>query len=252
MSFPADNSVDSKRKQWMHGVADKMRLQNYPVIRACFAECLGTMVLVIFGCGSIAQVVLSINEDGASTTFISISLGWGMAITFGVFFAGGNGPGHINPAITFAQALVGKLSFWLVPLYTISQLAGAFIGGLLLYGTYAEKIKQFAIDRDGGEYLMNTTGAIFTTHPWASTMTCFLDEVLGTALFSAGILTVIDMNNIKVPGHMQPLHVGLLFQTLVGCMSLNTGCSMNPARDLGPRFVLLMFGEFNCKLTARL
>lgn len=241
-----------KYQRFLHSAADKIRLRSSPLIRACLAELCGTAILVIFGCGVLAQVALGDHGNKAHGSFVSISLGWGMAVMLGVFFAGVNGHGNINPAITLAFALIGRVPLRRVPLYTISQVIGALLGAFALLGVYNENIVKMAHEKDGGLYLVNTTGNIFVTNPWASHLTCFLDQVMGTALLSAGALTVVDAKGWAMPGYLHPIYLGLLVFSLVGCFALNAGCALNPARDLGPRLMLLMSGGYYVLKRSRL
>lgn len=197
---------------------------------------------MLLGLGVIAQTFLGDHKRHAHGGFLSISLGWGMAVAFGVFFSGILGSGNINPAITLANALIGKLPFKRVPFYTLSQVLGAFVGALAVFGLYQEKIFQYALEMDNNTLRMTTTGNIFVTNPWASHVTCFFDQVLGTSMLAAGALAVTDSKGWKLPEYLHPLYLGLLVFALVGCFSLNAGAALNPARDLGPRLMLLMCG----------
>ncbi|VDP67061.1 unnamed protein product [Echinostoma caproni] len=223
-------------------LTDRIRLTRYPMARACLAECCGTAIMVIFGCGVLAQVELGSGGMQKHGTFISISLGWGLAVCLGVFFAGINGSGNINPAITLAWAILGRIPYKRVPFYTISQIFGAFLGAVTIYGVYWEKIWEHATVYDGGELFVNTTGNIFVTNPHASHWTCFIDQVMGTALLAACALAIVDRKTWNLPDFMHPISLGLMVYALVGCFALNAGCALNPARDLGPRLVLLICG----------
>lgn len=238
-----DDPIDIRYKQLISNIGDRIRFKNYPLIRACIAEACGTAILVIFGCGVLAQVFLGDHGAKAHGSFISVSLGWGFAVYLGVFFAGQNGHGLINPAITLAFAIIGKLPWKRVPLYTISQVIGGFIGGLAVYGVYYEKIMQYVATKDSNVFEMLTTGNIFVTNPWGSTLTCFLDQVFGTALLASGALVMCDSNGWNLPNYLHPLHLGILVYMCVGAFALNAGCALNPARDLGPRLMLTICGK---------
>ncbi|KAF6775058.1 hypothetical protein AHF37_06259 [Paragonimus kellicotti] len=238
--MPASNSSQYRLKLSL--LADKLRLRSRPLLRACLAEFCGTAILIIFGCGIIAQVFLGNHGRDAHGGFLSVSLGWGMAVAFGVLFSGCGGHGNINPAITLAFAIVGRISFKRVFFYTVSQLLGAFVGALAVFGVYREKIFESATNSDNNQLLIDTTGNIFVTNPWASHLTCFFDQVLGTAILAAGALAVVDYRGWKMPAYLHPIYLGFLVFTLVGCFALNAGCALNPARDLGPRLMLLICG----------
>ncbi|KAH8857071.1 Aquaporin-9 [Schistosoma japonicum] len=225
-----------------HVMADRLRLTSSPLLRACLGEFIGSVILLIFGSGVLAQVFLGDHGKHAHGTFISVSLGWGFAVYMGVFFSGQCGSGHINPAVTLASAIVGKLPFRRVPFYTFVQLLGAFLGSLVVFAVYREKILEYARLHDHDKLLLNSTGGIFVTNPSASHLTCFLDQILGTALLTAGAFAIIDRNGWNLPDHLHPLHLAFLVYALVGCFALNAGAALNPARDLGPRLMIFLFG----------
>src|SRR5688572_31985232 len=91
--------------------------------REALAEFLGTFVLILFGVGVVAQVVLS---QQAAGSYLSINLAWGLAVTMGCYVAGGVSGAHMNPAVTIALAIHRKFAWGKVPAYVIAQLAGAF------------------------------------------------------------------------------------------------------------------------------
>ncbi|THD24422.1 Aquaporin [Fasciola hepatica] len=235
---------NSRRNSYtrMEKFIDRIRLTRYPLARACLAECCGTAIMVIFGCGVLAQVELGSDGVQKHGTFISVSLGWGFAVCLGVFFSGINGSGNINPAITLAWAVLGKVPYKRVALYTISQIVGGFLGAVAVFGVYCEKIWDFAAKYNDGVLMVNTTGNIFVTNPHASHLTCLIDQIMGTALLAACALAIVDKKTWDVPEFLHPLSLGLMVYALVGCFALNAGCALNPARDLGPRLALLVCG----------
>ncbi|CAH8554851.1 unnamed protein product [Schistosoma turkestanicum] len=228
-----------------HVIADRLRLTSSPLVRACLGEFMGSIILLIFGNGVLAQVILGDHGKQAHGTFISISLGWGFAVYMAVIFSGQCGSGHCNPAVTLASAIVGKLPFRRILFYTLFQVLGAFLGALVVFAVYREKIMEYAVTHDNGKLLLNSTGGIFVTNPSASHLTCFLDQVLGTALLTAGAFAITDPNGWKLPDHLHPLHLAFLVYALVGCFALNAGAALNPARDLGPRLMIFLFGWGN-------
>src|SRR5438067_632369 len=71
------------------------------VFRELLAEFFGTFILIIFGVGVVAQVVLSRSTAG---TFLSINVAWGLAVTMGCYVSAGVTGAHLNPAVTLALA----------------------------------------------------------------------------------------------------------------------------------------------------
>src|ERR1700735_4284751 len=95
------------------------------------AEFLGTMVLILFGNGVVAMVVL-FNKGG----YTDITLAWGLAVTMGIYIAGKTSGAHLNPAVTLALAVYRGFSWIKVLPYSIAQTAGAFAAAALVYWNY--------------------------------------------------------------------------------------------------------------------
>src|SRR5689334_11993680 len=118
--------------------------------REALAEFLGTFVLIVFGTAVVAQVVLSGNANG---TYISINIGWGLAVTMAIYVSAGVSGAHLNPAVTLALAVHRGFAWSKVVPYCLAQIAGAFTGALVTFVTYREAFDRF----DGGTRLV--TGA---------------------------------------------------------------------------------------------
>jgi len=107
------------------------------------SELLGTFVLIAFGDGVVAMAVAALNQSGrgtqifqASGDWLLIGWGWGFAVAFGIYVAGGVSGAHINPAVTVAFAARRGFPWRKVPGYIAAQLVGAFLGALLVYVVY--------------------------------------------------------------------------------------------------------------------
>jgi MIP family channel proteins len=203
--------------------------------RELYAEFLGTLVLIAFGAGVVAQVVLSNNANG---TYLSINLAWGFAVTMGVYVAGGVSGAHLNPAVTLALASRGDLPWSKVLPYSLAQIAGAFTGAAIAFFVYREAFNAF----DGGTRQMNTAG-IFATYPHThlSTLGGLIDQIAGTALLLLVIRALGDARN-NPAGNLGPLVVGFLVMVIGMAFGFNAGYAINPARDLGPRLFTAIGG----------
>lgn len=96
------------------------------------AELIGTMILIIFGGGVVGGVVLKKTKaEGAG--WIVIAIGWGLAVTMGVYAVGSISGAHLNPAVTIGFASIGEFPWDKVPLYILAQLIGGFIGGVIVF-----------------------------------------------------------------------------------------------------------------------
>ncbi len=207
--------------------------------REMFAEFLGTLVLIAFGAGVVAQVVLSGEKNGV---YLSINIAWGFAVTMGIYVAGGVSGAHLNPAVTMALA-VRKQFPWpkLIP-YWAAQAAGAFAGAAIAFFVYREAFNAF----DGGVRMIageKGTAGIFATYPapFLSTMGGLVDQIAGTALLMLVISAIGDTRN-NATGNLGPIVVGFLVMVIGMAFGLNAGYAINPARDFGPRLFTALAG----------
>ncbi len=208
--------------------------------RELFAEFLGTFVLIAFGAGVVAQVVLSNEKNG---TYISINLAWGMAVTLAIYVAGGVTGAHLNPAVTVALAARRGFPWSKVVPYSLAQTFGAFIASLVVFVTYREAFDAF----DGGTRQIlgeKATAGIFATYPqsFLSSSGGLVDQIVGTALLMLVILAIGDNRNLAPTGNLAPVLVGMLVTVIGMSFGFNAGYAINPARDLGPRLFTAVAG----------
>jgi len=202
--------------------------------REALAECLGTFVLIVFGVGVVAQVVLG---GGASGQYLSINIGWGLAVTMGVYVAAGVSGAHLNPAVTLALALRRGFAWSKVLPYMAAQCVGAFLASAVVYVTYREALDHF----DGGVRQVtgaSATAGIFATYPQQFVhpfLDLGLDQIVGTALLIALIFALTDQKNLAPDGKLVPVMFGLAVILIGATFGYNAGYAINPARDLGPR-----------------
>ncbi|VDP70491.1 unnamed protein product [Echinostoma caproni] len=222
----------ARYEQKLHRWADAIRLTRFPLIRACIGEFFGTMVMIIFALAVTAQEKFLENHTTFSNAFIS-----GTGVTMGLFISGNMGYGLINPAISLAFAIVGKVPW--IPIFPLMlcQVFGAFCGALTVYSVYEENIRW---KWDGA--LNMESGLIFVTGPTVGNVPALIDQIIGTAILAALCLAFGDENNFKVPSYLTPTYVGLLVMSLVGALGVNAGAALNPARDFGPRLALFTIG----------
>jgi len=209
--------------------------------REAAAEFLGTFVLILFGTAVVAQVVLSGQSHGG---YLSINIAWGLAVTMGVYVAGGVTGAHLNPAVTLAVAVHRDFPWRKVVPYVAAQVAGAFTASVVTFLTYRAAFSHF----DGGTRQVTGpqgTAGIFATYP-QDFLVAFpdglVDQVVGTALLIALIFALTDQKNLAPDGRIVPVHFGLLV-TLIGMTFwFNAGYAINPARDFGPRLFTFLAG----------
>ncbi|OJJ45387.1 hypothetical protein ASPZODRAFT_17605 [Penicilliopsis zonata CBS 506.65] len=216
----------------------RVRLQ----CRDAFSEFFGTMILILFGNGVVAQVTLSKGQKG---DYQSISWGWGLGVMLAVYVSGSSG-GHINPAVTFTNCLFRRFPWRKFPVYMLAQVLGAMCGAFIVYGNYKSAIDVFeggAHIRTVPGYSNTATGGIFCTYP-AAFMTKtgqFFSEFIASAILMFVIFALKDDGNLGA-GPLAPL--GLFF-TIFGigaCFGWETGYAINLARDFGPRLTTYILG----------
>src|SRR5579871_2109386 len=125
------------------------------------AEFLGTFVLILFGTGVVAMVLLFPSKNAGETIhggFTNITLGWGLAVTMGIYVAGKISGAHLNPAVTLAVAVFRKFPWSKVIPYSIAQTAGAFAAAAVVYRNYLPAFHQ--VDPN-----LEKTSGVFTTFP---------------------------------------------------------------------------------------
>ncbi|KAM9183326.1 aquaporin-9 isoform 1-T1 [Dugong dugon] len=204
------------------------------------AEFLGTFIMIVLGCGSVAQAVLSRGHFGG---IVTINVGFAMAVAMAIYVTGGVSGGHINPAVSFAMCLFGRMKWIKFPFYVAAQFLGAFMGAATLFGIYYDGLMSFA----GGQLLTvgeNATAHIFATYPasYLSLANAFADQVVATTFLMMIVFAVFDSRNWGVPRGLQPIVIGLLIIVIASSLGLNSGCAMNPARDLSPRLFTALAG----------
>jgi MIP family channel proteins len=209
-------------------------------MREALAEFLGTFVLIVFGSAVVAQVVLSGQSHG---TYLSINIAWGLAVTMGVYVAGGVSGAHLNPAVTLAVAVHRGFPWKKVVPFVIAQVAGAFAGAALTFVTYREAMDRFD---DGVRRVMGekATAGIFATYPqpFLSITGGLVDQIVGTALLILVIFALGDTKNLAPEPRSGPLVVGALVVLIGMCFGYNAGYAINPARDFGPRLFTALAG----------
>ncbi|MCC6905316.1 MAG: aquaporin family protein [Anaerolineae bacterium] len=194
-------------------------------------ELLGTMILILLGDGVVAAVLLN-KSKAQNAGWIVITSGWAFAVVIGVFVAQafGSPSAHLNPAVTFAQAILGNITWGEVPVFLAAQFLGAFIGAVLVFLHYLPHWKE---TEDQGLKL-----AVFSTGPAIrNTGTNMVSEIIGTFALVFGVTAIFAG---EVSPALGPYLVGVLVWAIGLSLGGPTGYAINPARDLGPRLAHLV------------
>ncbi|KAI0030967.1 aquaporin [Vararia minispora EC-137] len=214
-------------------------------IREPAAEALGTMFIVLFGCGVNCQAGLSSHPTVAPSPQgdpATVALVWGASVALGVWVAGGISGGHINPAVTLALATFRDFPWKKVPGYIFGQLIGALVGALVVYGNYARAIDL----AEGGAGVRSVPGtaSLFAAYAldYVPSANCFFDEFIGTFALVFVIFAVTDKYNGSPPPGLVPLAIFAVVLGIAAAFGMQTSFAINPARDLGPRIMTYMVG----------
>lgn len=201
------------------------------------AEVVGTALLVLFGNGVVANVVLA-KSKGNAGGWITITTGWACGVAIAVFAVGRVSGGHLNPAVTIALASIGSFGWNQVPGYILAQMMGGCIGAMLVFMAY---LAHWEPTSDQAGKL-----ACYCTAPAVRKFSAaFVTEFIGTAVLLFGVLAfgrVVAGASTEQAAWAAtinlwfgPALVGLLVFGLGLSLGGPTGYAINPARDLGPR-----------------
>uniref|UniRef100_A0A8C5KBG2 Aquaporin 7 n=1 Tax=Jaculus jaculus TaxID=51337 RepID=A0A8C5KBG2_JACJA len=213
------------------------------MVREFLAEFISTFVMMVFGLGSVAHMVLKDKEYGS---FLGVNLGFGFGVTMGVHVAGGVSGAHMNAAVTFANCALGRMPWKKLPVYVLGQFLGSFSASASIYFLFYTAIEQFA----GGDLLVKgpkATANIFATYlpEHMSVWRGFLDEVFLTGMLQLCIFAITDQHNSPAQKGTEALVIGVLVCVIGVSLGMNTGYAINPSRDLPPRLFTFIAGWGN-------
>lgn len=222
-------------------------MRSSRLVAELIAEFIGTMLILLFGTGVVAMVVLFAKGAPGEVVhggYTNITLAWGLGVTFGVYAAGRVSGAHLNPAVTLALALFRGFPWAKTIPYTLAQTAGAFTGAALVFLNYRPAFESF-------DPLLEKTAGVFCTFPAfpGAPPAGFFDQVLGTALLLLLIFAVTDERNVTLSPGLAPVVIGLIVVAIGLSFGALHGYAINPARDFGPRLLTVLAGFRNNGLT---
>lgn len=187
--------------------------------RRALAEAVGTFILVFLGCGAAVALTSVAPGTAAGLQTTGIALAFGLGIAAAIYATGHVSGGHLNPAVSVALTVIGRLDRRDLPVYVAAQVAGATVAALALRGVFpdADALGNNAVD-DG-----------------VGVGSGLLVEVVLSAIFLFVIVSVATDRRVT-PG-FAALAIGFALAAihLVGIPL--TGTSVNPARTFGPDLV---------------
>ena len=193
------------------------------------SEVAGTAILLLFGCGVVANVALD-KSKGAGGGFLLVNFGWAIGVFAGVYVAFRSGA-HLNPAVTFGLLANGAdqyaegvdVSVASTLVYLAGEFTGAFLGAVLAWLAYKDHFDQ-STDPEA-KLGVFSTGPAIRNYPWN-----VVTEAIGTFVL---VFVILMFGN--TPTELGPLAVALLVLGIGNSLGGPTGYAINPARDLGPR-----------------
>ena len=187
------------------------------------AELVGTMVLVLMGCGSAVFAGGVADTVGAGVGTIGVAMAFGLSVIAMAYAIGNISGCHINPALTLGVWMSGGMKTKRALMYMLFQIVGAIIGSLIL-----------SLLVSTGTHEGPTATGSNTFEP-GNVAQAFIAETVFTFIFVLVVLAATDQK--KGAGNLAGLAIGLtLILIHIVCIPI-TGTSVNPARSIGPALI---------------
>ena len=184
-------------------------------------ELVGTFLLVLFGCGSVAVSVLFNSYSG----LFQIAIVWGVGVSLAIYATRHLSCAHLNPAVTIAMVVSKRMSFKKLPFYLIAQFLGAFCAGLTVYVLFAPFISAFEIAQNivrGTPESVKVAKILGEYYQMPGTMTvvsmplAMVAEFIGTFLLVFMIFFLTEGCNLGRPdNNLAPIFIGLTVTSVI-------------------------------------
>ena len=212
-------------------------------------EALGTFILVLFGCGAVAVSVLF----GAHQGLMQVALAWGVGVMLAIYVTRHLSNAHLNPAVSIAMAVSGRMPLRKLPRHLAAQFVGAIVAGFAVYLLFNPSIVAFeaaqGIVRGSPESVITAKmfGEFYpnpgTIHAVVSMPLAMFVEAFATFLLVLFIFALTEDCNAGRPSSSTvPILIGLTVASLICLTAPLTQTGLNPARDFGPRLVSWVMG----------
>lgn len=211
--------------------------------REFLGEVLGTFIIVLFGCGSVATSILFDAYQG----ILQIAMVWGIGVTLAIYLTRHLSCAHLNPAVSIAMVISKRMKAGKLAVYLVAQLTGAILAGLAIYLLFGPSIALFenahGIVRGTPESV--NTAKIFGEYYQGSGSTAVVSmplamaaEAFGTFLLLIMIFSLTEGCNVGRPDNaITPVFIGLSVSSVICLIAPLTQAGLNPARDFGPRMI---------------
>ena len=209
----------------------------------------GTFILTLFGCASVACAILF----GEYVNIFQIGLVWGLGVTLAIYLTRHLSCAHLNPAVSVAMVVAGRMNAKKLPVYLTAQFLGAFLAGWMLYLLFAPSIAGYEATHD---IVRGTAASVDTARMFGefypnpgdagavvSLPLAMFAEAFGTFLLAFFVFCLTEGCNVGRPSEpLQPLFIGLTVSSIIFFVAPLTQAGLNPARDAGPRLVAYLAG----------
>jgi len=218
--------------------------------REFVGELMGTFMLVLFGCGSVAVAVLF----NAHQALYQVAMVWGVGVTLAIYATRHLSCAHLNPAVSLAMVIGNRMAPGRLSTYVAAQMIGAFLAAAVLYGLFCGSIALFetangilrgtpASIRSAmmfGEYYPNPGMAdSVSISRWGA----MAAETFGTFILVTMIFALTEGCNVGRPNQeLAPFFIGLTVTSIICLIAPLTQAGLNPARDLSPRLFAWLAG----------
>lgn len=198
--------------------------------RKAIAEFLGTMWLVLGGCGSAVLAANFISGDplvgNIGIGLLGVSFAFGLTVVTGAYAFGHISGGHFNPAVTLGVLTARRIEVQEAVVFIVAQVIGAILGSAIII-SIASGVDGFDVQENGlaaNGFADHSPGG----YDW---LACFIAEVVLTFIF---LLVILGVTGEQALASFAPLAIGLAL-TLIHLISIPvTNTSVNPARSTGP------------------
>lgn len=209
-------------------------------------ELLGTFILVLFGCGSVAVATLY----GEYNSIFQIAMVWGIGVMLAIYLTRHMSCAHLNPAVSIAMVISKRMLIKKLPAYLCAQFMGAFLAGVAIYLLFAPSIEVY---ESSHAIVRGTAGSVETARMFGEFYTggkavvsmplAMAAEAFGTFLLLIFIFALTEGCNVGRPSDaMTPVFIGLTVTSIICLIAPLTQAGLNPARDFGPRLVAWLAG----------
>lgn len=215
-------------------------------IKEFTGELIGTFILVLFGCGSVAVATLF----GEYTGIFQIGMAWGVGVMLAIYLTRHLSCAHLNPAVSIGMVISKRMAARKLPCYLIAQFLGAFLAGWMIYLLFSPSIAAYESTHEiiRGSADSVATAKMFGEYYGGGTAVVSMPLAIGAEAFGTFLLVLLifaltEGCNVGRPSDaMAPVFIGLTVTSIICLIAPLTQAGLNPARDFGPRMVAWITG----------